>query len=318
MAHEELIMDYDCLKYSIGFVCEDRSIIVTHISGIEEEFNNRTQFKKWLTDKNIVIPYTEFTIADKQTLKEDVSNCLHSLKHNIYKICRQLNVNNYRGFIGRGDSFRVGLSTLLKYKGQRTKSLKPLLISDIEEYLLKYHDAQIVTGIEADDKCSIECYKQPQRILVANDKDNRGINNINYYDTSAKELINTGSGLGRLELVGNKVKGYGRLFYYFQVLSGDNIDNYFANCFSDVKWADKSSYNALRNCKTDRECWQVIVDVYKHLYPKKKVVIGWRGDEIEIDWFYVLAECSQLAFIQRWENDKIDVKNVLDNLGVSY
>lgn len=324
---KQLVWDYDYIKYSIGAACEKRDILVTHPSGIEEVFKTRTEFyghwkKKeggWLAEynksaKNKLTP-DDFTIQDRQH-PEPLEFCLSSVKNHIYNICEHLDVDNYKGYIGRGDSWRVEASTILKYKGQRANMLKPIHLKAIEEYLISRHDAEVVEVLESDDKCVMECYKNPENILIFIDKDYYGVNNLIGYNVNTKEIVNTGNGLGFLKSTSKGVKGEGRKFFYHQILSGDASDNYFANSASDVKWAEMSSYNALKDCKTDRECWQAIVDSYKILYPTPKVITGWRGDEIEIDWLYVLQENATMAHMLRKEDDRFSVKDVLAKLEI--
>lgn len=327
------VWDYDVIKYNVGAACEKRSIVVTHPSGIEQSFKTRTEFyghwkeKKggWLAEYNMglsddckLLP-EEFTITDKQELKGPIEHCLSSVKHHIANINEKIGADKYYGFIGRGDSFRVELSTLLKYKGQRSSMLKPLLLPDIEEYLLKYQNCEVVTGFEADDKLVMECHKKPDNILVCVDKDFDGVNNLTIYNSNREELYKTGSGMGKLwKNDKGKVMGIGRKFLCFQILSGDSSDNYCANCFSDVKWADNSAYNILVDCTSDKECFQALIDCYKNLYPTSKVVTGWRGNEIEIDWRYVLEENWNMARMWRTPTDELSLASVMKKIGVKY
>ena len=85
--------------------------------------------------------------------------------------------------------------------------------------------------------------------------------------------------------------------------SGDASDNYKANCFSDTKWGDMSAYKALVDCETDEEALLAVIDVFKNLYPEPKVITGWRGNEILIDWYYVANEMFQMARMMRWVGD---------------
>ena len=48
-----------------------------------------------------------------------------------------LNTTRYKGFVGKGESFRVQRSTLLKYKGNRTDLIKPLYLDEVANYVIK-------------------------------------------------------------------------------------------------------------------------------------------------------------------------------------
>jgi hypothetical protein len=87
---------------------------------------------------------------------------------------------------------------------------------------------------------------------------------------------------------------------------------------SPVKWADMSAYNVLKDAKNDKEALEAMVRGYKTLYPAPKTVKGWRGEDIDIDWLYVMRENFTLARMLRWEDDKVDVLDVMDKLGVKF
>jgi len=221
--------------------------------------------------------------------------------------------SEYKAFIGRGDSFRVERSTLLKYKGQRTNLLKPLYLKDVEEYLIDKYNAEIVTVIENDDRCVMECYKQPNNILLAAEKDFYSCP-VKYYNAATKVGTINCDKFGKLSLNEKKeVKGYGRLHLYYQTCAQDDSDNYKAHCMSDVAWGEQSAYKALVGCKNDKEAWEAIEGVFKHLYPEPKEVVGWRGDTILIDWAYVLNECFDMARMLRYDGDRVVATDVLNS-----
>jgi hypothetical protein len=142
---------------------------------------------------------------------------------------------------------------------------------------------------------------------------------INFFNPDIMDEPMQIRGLGGLWIDGNKqVKGYGRKWLYQQISSSDLADNYSANSASDTKWGPKSAYQALSPCQTDKECFEAMRNIYVKLYPSPKKIIGWRGDEIEIDWLYMLNENFQLARMRRWENDEFHVSSVLDKLKVRY
>lgn len=326
----DVVWDYDYIKYSVGSVAEKRSIVVTHKqSGNRMEFKTRTEFyghysKKaggWLALQNEKrsTPWLveDFTIEDKQ-VAEPVEYALNAVKTHVENVLHKLKVDNYYGYIGKGDSWRVGASTILKYKGDRANALRPIHLEAIEEYLKKFHAAEEVRDLEADDVCVIDCTANPELVLVAVDKDYRGctLNLFNPDKMGEPEAI---KGFGKLYIGSDKkVRGEGRIFKLHQVLSGDSSDGYFANSASDIKWGDKSSYAILSKCSDDRQAMQGMVEAYKKLYPSKKKVTGWRGDEIEIDWMYVMQENFTMAHMLRTPTDKVVVKDVLDKLKVEY
>jgi len=327
------LYDYDALKYTLGAISEERVLEVTHIkSGKKKRFKNQTEFfghhsaKKggWLAEQNkdrkvpwLVEDFTMETIQEPKPVQiayNAVDNFIN--KHNGI-----LGATGHYGYIGKGDSWRVEASTILKYKGQRVDFLKPLHMDAIVDFIMNKHAGHIVRGLEADDQCVIDCTEDPDIILVGVDKDYYGNTLIMYNpDTMTKpEKI---SGLGKLWINSKKkVVGRGRMFLYHQVLSGDSSDNYKANSASEKKWGDKSSFELLSNCSTDKQCWEAIVRGYKELYPKPVEVIGWRGEKLSVSGLYALQENFTMAKMLKSEaelKNLIQVTDVMDKLGVDY
>ena len=318
------IIDLDWCKYTAASAGEKRSIKVIHNqSGDEYTFNNRTEFygrKKsrdegWLSEynagKDSKRTWEEFTIIDVQT-PEPIENVFQIAKTMVDSALVKLGTTKYKGFVGKGESFRVERSTLLKYKGTRSDNIKPLALEELTEYLIRKYKAEVVTGIENDDKVVMECYKQPNNVILGIDKDFYGSPAKFFNVNRPEEGIVNGNCFGNLwrDSKGN-VRGIGRMWLLLQTCSNDKSDNYAANCFSDLPWADVSAYNALCDAKNDKESWLIMEQIFKKLYPEPKEVVGWRGDSILIDWEYVMNECFDLARMLRFEGDKVVASDVL-------
>lgn len=247
----------------------------------------------------------------------------------IKEVNKLLGVTSYKCYTGKGDVFRHEIATLLPYKGQREDMLKPLLIDRMKQYTVDAHNGEIVTGIEADDAVATAVYegylawksggrKDEDRVIgVAVDKDSYGCTGWWFNPAKDKEprLV---EGFGKLELnEKGEVKGFGRMWLYLQIAAGDPTDNYKSNAFSKVSYAIKGAYNDLRDCKTDKEAWAKLVEIFKRLYPEKITVDGCKG-AVEIDWLHVMQEMTDMAHMRRWKDDRIVVKDVLTKLGVKY
>ena len=322
------VFDYDAFVYAIGHAVEKKSIVVTHKqSGWEKEFDNRTQFwghfkkkeggylgevnKKKIAKGQEPASWEDFTIVDRQTPKGTLEQALGTVKASINHIVRELQVDEYMGFIGKGASFREDRSTIIKYKGNREDALRPLLKEDIQHYINKHHNGEIVTGLEADDWCVIEGVKEG-RIVVASDKDSLGCPVYTYNPDKPHMGIVDGNCYGSLEVTSkNEVRGFGRKWFYFQVAYGDNVDNYRSNSASDLEIGEKGILDMVAHATNDVESLEALVKVYKHIYPEPKEIIGWRGDKIVVDWRYVLSENWDLARMLRHEQDHISAEFVL-------
>jgi len=337
------IIDLDMVKYTLASVGEETSLKVTNKNTqVSKVFKNKTAFwgrkKKefggelgdWLSlleieeerSKEDLLKLFDFEILQEQT--EPLDHILHSCKVFIDKALKDIGAKKIVAFAGKGDSFRVELSTLKEYKGPRKGMVKPLLLDKVTDYLVKKYKGEVVTGIEADDKLVWEYIERTQKgekcVVIAEDKDMYGTPIKLYNPKRPSEGIINCNGFGELRIEGQapneKIKGHGRLFKYFQIISDDDVDNYKANCCSDVRWGAKSAYKALKDCTTDKEAWQVMVDVFKKLYPEPKEVEGWRGDQVGINWLYVMQEMVDMAHIHRKQDDFIDVETTLKKLEI--
>lgn len=322
------IIDMDLYKYQAAHVGEKKSIIVTHkSSGKQKEFSNRTEFwghylKKdggWLAERNKErdSPFTidEFSIEDKVT-PEPVEFVLHTAKLMVENDLKASKAKGYKAFMGEGDSFRVERSTIVKYK-DRDITLKPFHLEAVTEFLKKKFKAEIVTDIEADDRVVIECQNK-NTFAIGEDKDYWGTP-IKFWDRNQSHR-----GIVDCDKFGNlflddkgKVRGEGRLFFYWQLLYGDDVDTYWANSASNIKWGQKSAYKALVDCKNDTEAWIKIIEGYKNLYPEQKEFQGWKG-LITLDWKYVLEENLVMArMLTSLDDDRnISLDNYLNKMRI--
>lgn len=331
------VLDLDWIRYAAGFVGEKREIQTIHKStGDVRTFKNVTEFygrgkaknKGWIGEWNTSNPDSPVAFEDFDILEiqkpEPIANVLHTAKEMVNKSLAAVNADSYIAYYGRGDSFRVERSSIIKYKGNREHLKKPLLLPEITEYLEKKFGAIPCEGLEADDWCIISAYRKKDHVVISPDKDTGGCDVIWCNPNNDYKPVDC-SGFGSLWIeekttangrVDKTVRGIGQKFFLFQVAVGDSIDNYSANSASSIEWGDISGYNALKDSTNFREALEATVNVYKHLYPEPVEVEGWRGDIITVDWSYAFAENFDLARMLRWEDDKVDPLEVLRKYGI--
>jgi hypothetical protein len=328
-----LVFDYDNIAYKVGFATEDRWVEVKHLaSGKTKLFKNQTEFigrKKtevggWLgavneeraKDGKKLWTREDFTWETKRTPGR-IEEVLHTTKAMINNIIRDLNADEYHGYVGKGDSFRVDRSTLIKYKGDRDPAERPLMKDEITEYIVKHQNGEFVRGLEADDWCIISGQGEDS-IVVGIDKDSYGCP-VRTYNPDKPELgIVNGNCFGELQVIEKQrakhidrdVRGYGRKWFYFQVAYGDDVDCYRSNAASDKPFGVMGAFDMLNHATNDQEALEALVKIYKHLYPEPKEFIGWRGDKIVVDWRYALSEVWDLARMWRTETDDVKAEQV--------
>lgn len=330
---KHVVLDADPIKFACASKGESRTVKIVHkVSGDEYETKTRTEwYGEWrkksggiLAELNSKLPEgkkmlpDDFDYYDIQT-PEPLSNVLHTTKLYTQNIIDMCGANSFSMLVGKGESWRVERSTLQKYKGQRKELIRPLLMDEVVDYLVRKFDAEIVTDLEVDDRLVIDTYGKKGYFACGVEKDMYSCP-MNFLDSTKPELgVQNGNQFGKLWLnEKGEVKGIGRMHLLWQTCTNDNSDHYAANCFSDLKWGAKSGYDALKDCSNDRELFQTAYNVFKKLYPESKKVVGWRGDEIEIDAMYVFQECFDMARMIRWEDDRVNLSDVFDKLGLEY
>lgn len=330
---KELVFDYDYIVYRAGFAAETRTVEITHTSsGRKKEFKNKTEFwgrKKneiggWLGEQNEqriqkgLKPFTKDEF-DVQTVRvpEPLENALHLVKTLINGVCNTVGGKSYYGYVGKGDTFRKQLSTILEYKGQRTEDTRPLMKDEIVQYIHEKHRGHYATEYESDDHVVMDCYRNKNRVLVSVDKDAMGSGCLVYNPDKPEQGIVDTDCLGELWIdEKGDIRGYGRKFFYYQWAYGDPVDHYYANGASDIKWGSKSAHDVIVDCTTDEECFKSVLNVYKYLYPEPKEIVGWRGDTIRIDHLYVANEIWNMARMRRSKNDNILATDVWKKYGM--
>lgn len=111
-------------------------------------------------------------------------------------------------------NFRIKAATIKPYKGHRTDE-KPFWHSQVKRFLIDFHRAELVYGMEADDKLGIE-QDSDRTVICSRDKDLKMIPGWHY---------NWGAGAQKEEpLWWQDELGAIRCFYK-QLLTGDATDN---------------------------------------------------------------------------------------------
>lgn len=330
------VFDLDRVAYNVAAAGDKWSIRVTHPELPEIlSFKTKTEFwgSKRSRDGGVLaeinrglhspLKWDEFDIEEMLSVSP-----IYPLKTTLDKtISRDLAASGaFKAiyFIGGEENYRLNKSTLMEYKGNRDRSKKPTHLEEIKKYLIKKYKATVVNGVETDDAITEAAYDRYDRFVLGNDKDIYAQPTLVFNPDYPEERIVNCDCLGRLWKgktsggTNDKYRGVGRKWLYFQMLAGDDADNYKPFRFSDKSFGEAKAIKALSDLETDKQCLEKIVSIYKDMYPEPTEVVGWRGDKFEIDWMYVLNEMFQMARMRRWEGDEIHIKSVLDKLEIKY
>lgn len=186
-------------------------------------------------------------------------------------------------------NFRNEVATILPYKGHRPSD-KPPYWSDIRQHLIDNYDAEVIYGMEADDKCGIEQTKGYMRvsrpeydnpydcpdnyttIICSRDKDLKMIPGWHYSwecgnQKEKKWFVNEQDGIR---------------FFYKQLLTGDATDN----ILGLYRVGDKAA------CVKQLDDITEELDMYKHVHKEYVSRFGSYADQF-------LEENGKLLWILR-------------------
>jgi hypothetical protein len=197
-------------------------------------------------------------------------------------------------------NFRDEVAVTKVYKGTR-KSKKPYHWRNITAYMLANYECHVSYGLEADDSMCIEqCYwldrtlngKEPHdTIICSRDKDLRMCPGWHYSWECGKQsshgpVFVDHNDPGYLEeKPDGKVIGYGDMFFYYQMLIGDPVDN----IPGVPKVGTKKAYPLLKDMKSSREMYEAVRELYQ--------------EKLGDDWKPYMREQANLLWMVREQYD---------------
>jgi hypothetical protein len=220
----------------------------------------------------------------------------------ITDICEQVGATEHVLYLTGKGNFREEIAKKKPYKGNRKEKEKPFHYDNIKAYLIHSLGAVLVEGMEADDAMAIAQMENllnvqylsdhPEvcmgevptagTIICTRDKDLLMVPGWHYgwecYN-SPERSPHFVSEFGELIERPKKVQGNGLMFFYFQILTGDAVDN-IPGC---PGIGPKKALKALVGCETEMEMYQAVLGMYADKY----------CDEAS-DAFYVYAHVHSL------------------------
>lgn len=316
-----LAIDGDLLAFKATAVNEERSIIAKHKDTGEEQVHKlRTEFKELVGKED----YDNWEIADVQTPKNFKFSC-NTAEDLIKKWVEFAKADSYEIILTGRNNFRDEIPLPRKYKSNRDNALRPLHVKKMKQWLIDNYNATVIDGAECDDKLAELAYfgyKTKKKIVQTTiDKDAYGCDGwIMHMDCiEPPKFI---SGFGKLTLVDKKktkeLKGYGKIWMLAQSVLGDDSDGYKPCELSGKKFGDVSCYELLKDCTTYKDAVEAVYRQYKLWYPEPVTYTAWDGKEYTKDALAIWQMYFDCARMRRWEGDVINLKDVLDKLGVEY
>lgn len=331
------VIDGDIVAFRCSAANEIRSVIAVHNETAETySFDTLTKFREWAGSEA-----DDYTVSPHQEAGP-IEHAYKSMKTMIQNICDKAGCDSYHIVTSGSDNFRLDLPLPTRYKDARKESVKPIQLHKCKTYLIQHHNAEVSKGEEADDVLvaySVQGYnaklknKKAQRVVQCSlDKDAKHGPGWLFDWTTMEEPVLI-EGFGELELIltptgktlasgepqmNKDVKGYGRVWLYYQMVFGDPVDCYKPCELAKAKFGQIGAYDLLKNCKTDKEALEALVAMYKKWYPKPVTYRDWNNVLHTKDWLEIWQMYADCAFMRRFEGDRFDVKAVLDKLKIKY
>lgn len=288
---------------------------------------------------------SDFTITPNHKLDKPFDKALEQAKisvHNQLKSIRQqFGIPKIDMLLGEGDTFRNKLPLCKPYKGNRTETLRPILLEALREWAVKEMGAEMAVArddgelVECDDICEYYAalgYKHYRKtgkfnfICISSDKDSLG--NPKLYVNPDKHtgkdnplkgqfkypqamLIEaTDKSCGGIDLISNgskkEIKGYGLKWIIYQsILGQDSADNYSAikDLGKKFNYGEVSAYEDLLPLSTPTEVIQKAIDVIAELLPYGVQYTDHTGKEWDVDSMTYISNYFTCAYMLRSASD---------------
>lgn len=257
-----MILSQECdeVLYRSCFAVEKRHYTLTTKNGSIRRFANRitkTQIIKKLDSLGKVLD-EDYTL-ECVTTAEDVSHAITLVKNQIKKLNHIYPTKLYLSASDRSN-FRYAIAKTPGPKGVGYKAGRPdrpIHYEAVREYLIKHCGAEETHGYEADDYLSMN----NSTIMSHIDKDINMVAGKHYNWVTGERYI-VPEGLGHLTYEKSKARGYGLIFFYTQLLTGDATDN-----IAGIPGiGDKKAYDLLKDCKEEQQAFDIVMDKYYNQY----------------------------------------------------
>lgn len=222
-------------------------------------------------------------------------------------------------------NFRINLAFSHPYKGGRNPD-KPPFFYEMREHLKSVHKAIVSEGDEADDLMSIAQWEGHRAffkeagevqvgslmhrefsntVIISADKDLMIVPGWHLIPGKGAELKWVDE-MGWLELRRKAdgsikdLKGAGLKFFYAQMITGDDVDNYKGIPGKGAGFA----YDLLDTCRDERELFMAVLGAYKKKYGDGVVLLkNYRGGTKEGRAVDMMLECGRLAHMAQYPGD---------------
>jgi hypothetical protein len=161
------LIDGDILAYRCAFAAEKTKYLVTRFEGeMWGPFDSYKDMKAYLAGQLF-----DYTIWSRKEVEPE-EFAVQATQATLKSILNKLGTDTYELYLSGSHSFREGIATTRKYKGNRDGVAKPVHYSAVRECLLSEAGIVCEDGLEADDMLGIRATTLGSEcVIVSIDKD---------------------------------------------------------------------------------------------------------------------------------------------------
>lgn len=151
---------------------------------------------------------------------------------------------------------------------------------------------------------NLDGYKDRSFIVCTEDKDAKQTPGYTF-NPKTKE-IRCCTGFGKTELITKistsgsksyKIDGFGRSFFYYQLVCGDPVDTYTPFKPAKTPFKFHREFDGIDN---DKDAWQYVVNEYRNYFGDSKEHVAWDDTVLTGGWLQILQIYVDVVHMQRW------------------
>lgn len=306
---EVAVIDLDSVLFKAAQSGEKIQYHAVHPKlGIVASFDSAKGYKNWLETIEVLGFDPEFNyggnvedLTRESTIEiGDVKKCYKTFDSIIKEWVRRSGCKTWVGYVSKksgAKNFRYAISVTRPYKGNRSSSVKPHYLEEVRKYAISNPYVKVARGtIEVDDVvCAVAQKVGDKACVISVDKDSRGVTGTWYFlpDEMDQPEYSDPNIIGELEYDHRRsvAVGHGTLFWLYQCVAGDGVDNIQGITGIGAKGAvellQRFSGKPVHRLK---EAVRVVSEAYREVY----------GDNAE----GIFIEMSHLVYMRKSQQDE--------------
>lgn len=319
-----LLIDLDTPVYASAASAEVRSIEVLFTpKNLVKSFSTRTEFKARLKELGKLDRYDlDYQVKDVQDVNSKI-RAYRTLKYKVEQYIEKTWADEVEFFISGANNFRDSLELPVPYKGNRKDTIRPIVLKDVKNYVIKKYNPLICHGEEPDDAVIWRGYEVLREgnvpIVATKDKDAFAYSGLWLFNIDKQDDgVNLIPDLGRLWLDHKgKLRGEGFLWYCAQQVNGDKgTDGFKPTDLCSARFGDVATHRLLKDCKNKQEALQKVLWQYKQWFPEPLTYLDYSGKEHTKNYIEIAQLYHKACRMKVTKDDDLDFVKFCKSYGV--